>query len=101
MYSFNPKELAQIHVLTDAIGLQTKGNVDIGVRGVWKHSNSYDKERGKAGATSETWANFSTYKFVSDKDGQKTLEEYMPNTVKACNEILSEVVAYVNENGIY
>ncbi len=101
LYSFFPKELAQIHILTDAIGLQTNGNVDIGMKGVWRHSTSYNKERGKEGATSETWASFSTYKFVSDKDGQKTMEEYMPNTIKACNEILSEVVAYVNENGIY
>ena len=101
LYSFPPKELAQIHILTDAIGLQTNGNVDIGMKGVWRHSTSYNKERGKEGATSETWASFSTYKFVSDKDGQKTMEEYMPNTIKACNEVLSEVVSYVNENGIY
>ena len=99
--SFGEKELAQIHVLTDAIGLQTKGNVDIRIPDVWGHPNSYNKEQGKAGATSETWASFASYKFATDKDGQKTLEEYMPNTLKACNEILSEVVTYVNDYGLY
>lgn len=81
-----------ISMFTDALGMHTGGKVLSAGSGFWGHNESYCRERGKDGATSETWANFGGYKFASDEATRKAMEKLMPNTIKVCNEVLDEMV---------
>lgn len=91
------KDRAQIATLTDAIGLHTNGRIDIG-SDFWRHRQSYNRSRGQDGATSELWANFAADKFGGGEEHSKVIKQLMPNSMKVCDEVLDEVVDYVNNN---
>ncbi len=96
----NDKEKAYISMLTDAIGLHTKGKSNPYGYGFWGHDNTYCKQRGKDGATSETWATFGSYLYAYDAETKKVIDALMPNTIQAYKEVFEQVMNYVRKNGI-
>jgi SPP1 gp7 family putative phage head morphogenesis protein len=97
MYS-TPKERAQISAFTDAAGLTTEGRMNLQSYGFWGHSQSYDKDRGKAGATSETWATMSSVFLQADEETKDKLRDIMPETYKTYTTIFDEIIEYAKKH---
>ena len=88
------KPKAQISILTDAIGLTSSNRVSPFVNGFWGHDASYNKSRGKSGATSETWASFGGAFFTDSDETINVIKSVMPNTWATYQSILEEVIDY-------
>lgn len=93
-----PKDRAEISVFTDAVGLHTEGRIHPYGFGYWGHDATYSKQRGKMGATSETWATYGSYKLGDTPEAWNKMVELMPNTVKVYDEVFEEVLKYVETN---
>ena len=89
---------ARISTLTDSIGLVTDGKICPYDFGFWGHKEKYNKERGRDGATSETWANFGSMMLRQDEEELKLMNELMPNTIKVYTEVFEQVKEYAKSN---
>lgn len=89
---------ARISTLTDSIGLVTDGKICPYDFGFWGHKEKYNKERGRDGATSETWANFGSMMLRQDEEELKLMNELMPNTIKVYTEVFQQVKEYAKSN---
>ena len=94
------KDRALIDTFTDAVGLTTKGNINPYGKGYWGHQFSYQKSRGKDGATSEVWANLGSFLFRGDTEALDALAPFMPNTIQTYSETLDEVLEYAKTHVI-
>jgi len=94
------KDRALIDTFTDAVGLTTKGNINPYGKGYWGHQLSYQKSRGKDGATSEVWANLGSFLFRGDTEALDALAPFMPNTIQTYSETLDEVLEYAKTHVI-
>lgn len=94
------KDRALIDTFTDAVGLTTKGNINPYAKGYWGHQLSYQKSRGKEGATSEVWANLGSFLFRGDTEALEALAPFMPNTIDTYSGILDEVLDYATTHVI-
>lgn len=92
------KETTQIGIFTDAIGLATRNKIDIQKKDFWGHDADYNKERGKSGATSETWATFGALYFTASQQTLAEVTSVMPNTWKLFSSVLEEVIDYSQSN---
>ncbi len=92
------KRKAQIDLFTDAVGLSTKNRIPLYSKGFWGHTPSYNKERGKSGATSETWATFAALFNCGDADTLNVIQELMPSTWATYSDIMKEVLEYAVDN---
>lgn len=95
-----PKLKAQIDMFTDAMGLTTRNRLAPHGNGFWGHDNSYNKERGKDGATSETWANFGGLFFSADDETKTAVKALMPKTWETYESVLNEVMDFTQSNGL-
>ena len=95
-----PKTKAQIDMFTDAMGLTTKDRLSPHKSGFWGHDSAYNKDRGKDGATSETWATFGSLFYIADDETKAAIQKLMPNTWNVYSSILQEVIEYALENDI-
>ena len=89
---------ARISTLTDSIGLVTDSKICPYDFGFWGHKEKYNKERGRDGATSETWANFGSMMLRQDEEELKLMNELMPNTIKVYTEVFEQVKEYAKSN---
>lgn len=62
------------------------------------HKPAYNKERGKSGATSETWATFASLFNCGDAETVKIIQELMPSTWETYSDIMKEVLEYAADN---
>lgn len=92
------KRKAQIDLFTDAVGLSTRNRIPLHSRGFWGHKPSYNKERGKSGATSETWATFASLFNCGDDETVKVIKELMPSTWETYSDIMKEVIEFASDN---
>lgn len=92
------KQKAQIDLFTDAVGLSTKNRIPLYSKGFWGHKAAYNKERGKSGATSETWATFGALFNCGDAETVKIIKELMPSTWGTYSDIMKEVLEFAGEN---
>lgn len=95
-----PKDRAEIAVFTDAVGLHTEGRIHPYDFGYWGHDATYSKQRGKAGATSETWATYGSLKLGDTPEAWNKMVELMPNTVKVYDEVFEDLLKYVETNDL-
>lgn len=94
------KEKAMLDILTDVIGLQTRGviyPVSWGFRG---HRLDYCQETREHGATSEAWASFGSYVYAYNDETRNMLKKYMPKTIETCRDIYQEVIKYTQHHDI-
>lgn len=94
------KKKAQIDLFTDAVGLSTKNRIPLYSKGFWGHTPSYNKERGKSGATSETWATFAALFNCGDAGTISIVQELMPSTWATYSDIMKEVIEYAADNAL-
>lgn len=94
------KKKAQIDLFTDAVGLSTKNRIPLYSKGFWGHTPSYNKERGKSGATSETWATFAALFNCGDAETISIIQELMPSTWATYSDIMKEVIEYAADNAL-
>lgn len=94
------KKKAQIDLFTDAVGLSTKNRIPLYSKGFWGHTPSYNKERGKSGATSETWATFAALFNCGDAETISIVQELMPSTWATYSDIMKEVIEYAADNAL-
>lgn len=94
------KVSCQIGVFTDAIGLFTKDKLSRNTLscGGWGHPSSYNKDRGKAGANSETWATFCALRTCGSKEEVEMMKKIMPETWKCMDGIFHDVAVYLESN---
>ena len=92
------KRKAQINLFTDAVGLSTKNRIPLYSKGFWGHTPAYNKERGKSGATSETWATFASLFNCGDDETVKIIKELMPSTWETYSDIMKEVIEFASDN---
>lgn len=94
------KVSCQLGVFTDAIGLFTRDKLSVNTLscGGWGHSSAYNKERGKAGATSETWATFCALRTCGSKEEIEMMKKVMPETWDCMNGVFHEVAVYLEEH---
>jgi hypothetical protein len=95
-----PKLQAQIGMFTDAMGLTTKNRLNPHGNGFWGHEPSYNRERGKNGATSETWATFGSLYYTADEETVSLVKKLMPKTWEAYSSVIQEVISYALTNTI-
>lgn len=94
------KKKAQIDLFTDAVGLSTKNRIPLYSKGFWGHTPSYNKERGKSGATSETWATFAALFNCGNAETISIVQELMPSTWVTYSDIMKEVIEYAADNAL-
>lgn len=96
------KVSCQMGILSDAIGLFTKDRLSRNTLscGGWGHDSSYNKDRGKAGSASETWATFCALRTAGAKDEVKLAVKLMPNTWSVMDDIFHEIAVYLATNNI-
>lgn len=93
----------QIGMFTDAIGLFTRDRISRNTFSVggWGHDSSYNKDRGKAGANSETWATFFSLRTCGSKEDVKVAKKMMPKTWKYLDKVFHQLAVYLNENDLH
>lgn len=94
------KDRALIAMFTDAMGLTTKDRLNPHGNGFWGHDKKYNKDRGKSGATSETWASYGALKFRNHPEELKALQKIIPNTLKVYDEVFEDVLDYAMNNDL-
>lgn len=96
------KVSCQLGVLTDAIGLFTKDKISRNTTpyGGWGHKSSYNKERGRAGANSETWATFCALRTCGSADEVAMMKKVMPKTWDCMSALFHEIAVYAKKNGL-
>lgn len=96
------KVSCQLGVLTDAIGLFTRDKISRNTLpfGGWGHAGSYNKERGRAGANSETWATFCALRTCGSKEEVDLMKKVMPNTWDCMDGIYHDIAVYLQDNDL-
>lgn len=92
------RDKALINHFTDAVGLATGGRLTPYDYGYWGHDKPYNKDRGIAGATSETWATFGAVYYSKIEEWENNFKELMPETWKVYNDVMNEVLEYALNN---
>ncbi len=95
-----PKLKAQIAIFTDAMGLSTKNRINPHGNGFWGHDATYNKERGKNGASSETWATFGSLIYAGDEETISVVKSLMPETWATLISVFDELLEYTLTNDI-
>lgn len=73
-------ELQRFGFLTDFFGLYTNNRINPQREGYWGHSGSYNKT---AKTTTESWAEYFSFKMTNDKKGLDLFKKYLPKTFEA------------------
>ncbi|AZK44784.1 minor capsid protein [Paenibacillus lentus] len=94
------KARTQISMFTDAMGLTTKNRLNPHGNGFWGHDAAYNKDRGKDGATSETWATFGALFYTADDETLSVIKTLMPNTWKTYSSVMNDLLDYAIQNDI-
>jgi SPP1 gp7 family putative phage head morphogenesis protein len=94
------REKVKLGMLTDALGIHTGGRISPHAMGYWGHDNSYNKDRGKSGATSVTWATFCAVRGAGDEDEVETAKKVMPKTYSYLDKVYSKVAKYLKGNDL-
>lgn len=89
------KVKCQLGILSDAMGLFTQDRISAHGNGLWGHNAAYNKERGKAGANSETWATFCALRVCGSKEEIEMVKKTMPETWKYLNKVYSDMAKYL------
>lgn len=92
------KVKCQLGILSDAMGLFTQDRISAHGNGLWGHSSSYNKDRGKAGANSETWATFCAMRVCGSKEEIEMVKSILPETWNYLNKVYSDVAKYLETN---
>ena len=92
------KVKCQLGILSDAMGLFTQDRISAHGNGLWGHSSSYNKDRGKAGANSETWATFCAMRVCGSKEEIEMVKSILPETWDYLNKVYSDVAKYLETN---
>lgn len=92
------KVKCQLGILSDAMGLFTQDRISAHGNGLWGHSSSYNKDRGKAGANSETWATFCAMRVCGSKEEIEVVKNILPETWGYLNKVYSDVAKYLETN---
>lgn len=92
------KVACQLGLLSDAIGLYTGDRISPHSYGLWGHDSSYNKDRGKSGANSETWATFCALRTCGSKEDVEYAKKIMPSTWSYFDEVYHAVAKYVNKH---
>lgn len=92
------KVSCQLGILSDAIGLYTGDRISPHSYGLWGHDSSYNKQRGKSGATSETWATFCALRTCGSKEEIAYAQNIMPSTWNVLDGVYHVVAQYVAKN---
>lgn len=95
------KITCQLGVLTDAIGLFTRDKLGRNMLGFgWGHDSSYNKNRGRDGSASETWATFCALRVCGSKEEVDMMKKIMPETWDCMDRIYHEIAVYLEENDL-
>ena len=95
------KATCQLGVLTDAIGLFTRDKLSRNMLGFgWGHDGSYNKNRGRDGSASETWATFCALRVCGSKEEVDMMKKVMPETWDYMNKIYHEIAVYLEEHDL-
>lgn len=92
------KVSCQLGILSDAIGLYTGDRISPHSYGLWGHDSSYNKQRGKSGATSETWATFCALRTCGSEEEVAYAKNIMPSTWSVLDGVYHVVAQYVAKN---
>jgi hypothetical protein len=68
--------------------------------GFWGHDASYNKDRSKDGASSETWATFGSLIYTADDETLSIIKALMPSTWKTYSSTLEDLLEYALNNDI-
>jgi SPP1 gp7 family putative phage head morphogenesis protein len=96
-----PKAKAQIAIFTDAMGLTTRNRLNPHGNGFWGHDASYNKDRSKDGASSETWATFGSLIYTGDQETISMVKGLMPKTWSTFSSVFEDLLEYALENDIH
>lgn len=92
------KVSCQLGILSDAIGLYTGDRISPHSYGLWGHDSSYNKQRWKSGATSETWATFCALRTCGSEEEVAYAKNIMPSTWSVLDGVYHVVAQYVAKN---
>jgi hypothetical protein len=95
-------EACRMGIFLDAIGLFTKDRLSRNTLscGGWGHDSSYNKDRGKAGSASETWATFYSLRTAGSKAEVTRAQELLPKTWGVMDGIFHSISEYVRKSGL-
>ena len=95
-------EACRMGILSDAIGLFTKDKLSRNTLscGGWGHDSAYNKDRGKAGSASGTWATFCALRTAGSKAEVSRAKELMPKTWGVMDGIFHDIAEYSKNNVI-
>lgn len=83
----SPREKTQMMMLTDALSTLTGNEVNVGKLGYWSKEDYRLKKKSSFDAADSVWQHYGAYKFVYDEKTKRAMRKYMPNTIKACEEV--------------
>ena len=83
------------------IGLFTRDKLSRNMLGFgWGHDGSYNKNRGRDGSASETWATFCALRVCGSKEEVDMMKKVMPETWDCMNKIYHEIAVYLEEHDL-
>lgn len=96
------KAKCQLGIFTDAIGLFTKDRLSRNMLscGGWGHDSAYNKDGGKSGATSETWATFFALRTCGSEEEVEYVKNVMPSTWKCMDNVYKKLAKYLETNNL-
>ena len=94
------KVTCQLGIISDAIGLHTGDRISPHSYGLWGHRSSYNKDRGKNGATSETWATFCALRMCGDTEEVEMAKKIMPNTWSVLDDAFTTLAKWLITNDL-
>lgn len=94
------KVACQLGMLSDAIGLYTGDKISPHSYGLWGHRSSYNKDRGKDGANSETWATFCALRTCGSVEEVSFAKSVMPNTWGVLNTVYGDIAKWLLTNDL-
>ena len=91
------RSACQLGIVIDALGLFTEDRLSRNTLSCsgWGHDSSYNKDRGKAGSASETWATFCALRTCGSEDEQRIARTIMPSTWAVMDDIYHKIAVYV------
>ena len=94
------KTKCELGILSDAIGLFTGDKISPHSYGLWGHRSSYNKDRGKNGANSETWATFFAIRTCGSTDEVEFAKNIMPETWNCLDKVYHKIASHLKHNDL-
>lgn len=94
------KTTCQLGILSDAIGLYTEDRISPHAYNLWGHKSAYNKDRGKDGANSETWATFCALRTCGSKEDVEMAKKIMPSTWKVMDSAFKTLAKWLKKNDL-